>query len=690
MEKHPYMREHFPDLYARMKETASARWEPRDAIWVKADANLISGESLIRQILYGARFFRGESGRESDVLRLPELFSYSGALPQVLRGCGIRYLLSQKNRLDKFPQRTFWWEGIDGSRVLTHLLSDDTCLPEQRDHGEQGSAGEWFQRMEADVRDLPSWTGELFFECPRGAYTLWERNEWENRQDEFLLRDAEFLAAIRPGGEYPRAELEEAWKLLLQSQFHDDAGPVREELYERCSRVREIGEGAVEKSLDAFDALLDTGDLSHPIVVWNTLSFARSGVVSVPWKGKSDVNAFAPRGQASRTQLTEENGERRLLVEVVDAPPMGYIVYELRERTRVKESALAITGVARAGERALENELVRVELNERGEIVSYFDKGQERQIIAPGNAGNRFQLYDGRHNNYNAWDQDPFYDEVYENLTAPAVIEPVENGPLRASLRIERQLTPRARLLQFIRLEANSRRLDFETYLDWQESRALLKVAFPVTIHSPRATCDIQFGHLDRPTHRNTSWDFVRFEINAHKWVDLSESDYGVALLNDGKYGYDVRRNVLRLSLPPAPDNPDGTVRRFTCSLLPHRGAVTSSGVPLAGYDLNVPFRARLLPVQHGMLARAHSYFRVDKPNLVIEAVKRAEDGDGIIVRLFEAYRRRGTARLLVNGLCSRATRTDLLERNLADLPVQGGAVAFEYKPFEIITLRLR
>jgi len=631
----------------------------------------------------------------------------------VLRGCGIPYLLTRQlswDQLGKFPSRTFWWEGIDGSRVLTHFLPADTraggCLPEQlldiahRAADVDGlslvardATGEWFRQMEAGERDLHSWAGELYFECRHGACNLQSACKWENRQGEFLLRDAEFLAAIRPGGaEYPRAELDEAWKLLLLNQC--PGSPAGAESREQYACVREIGEEVVEKSLGAFDALLDTGDLSHPIVVWNTLSFARSGVVSVPWKGKSDVNAFAPRGQASRTQLTEENGERRLLVEVVDAPPMGYIVYDLRERARVKESALAITGVARADGRVLENELVCVGLNECGEIVSCFDKGQERQIIAPGSAGNRFELYDDRPYNYHGWDLDPFYDEVCEHLTAPAIIAPVENGPLRASLRVERQLTPRARLVQFIRLEANSRRLDFETYLDWHESRALLKVAFPVTIHSPRATCEIQFGHLDRPTHCNTSGDIAGSEVCAQKWVDLSESDYGVALLNDGKYGYDAQRNVLRLSLLRVPEYPDDGANmgrhRFTYSLLPHRGEVESSGVPLAGYDLNVPFRARMLLVQHGMLARAHSYFRLDKPNLVIEAVKRAEDGDGIIVRLFEAYRRRGTARLLVNGLCSRATRTDLLECNLDDLPVQGGALAFEYKPFEIITLRLR
>jgi alpha-mannosidase len=667
------MKEHYPDLNARIiAAMATSRWETQGASWVEADTTHISGESLIRQILYRTRIFQQDFGVELEILWLPDAAGYSGALPQVLRGCGIRYCLIPGNDLETFPHHTFWWEGIDGSRVLTRILPADAHaginLPEQ------------FKEQ--------AWVGELYFECRRGARTSQAESKWENHRCEFLLRDAEFLAAIRPGGgaEYPRAELDEAWELLL-NQSHDNIPDLSTGRIGQPARVREIGEGAVATSLDAFTALLDTGDLCHPLAVWNTLSFPRSGLVSVPWKGKSDVNAFAPRGQASRTQITEENGERRLLVEVVDVPPMGYIVYDLRERARVKESALAITDVARTDDRVLENELVRVELNACGEVVSYLDKQLDRQIIAPGAAGNRFQLVDD-------CDAGDLYDEVCEELDAPAVIEPVENGPLRATVRVERQLTPQAHLVQFIRLEANSRRLDFETCLAWHEPHALLKVAFPVTIHSPWATCEIQFGHLDRPTHRNTSRDIARFEVCAHKWIDLSEGDYGVALLNDGNYGSDVKHNVLRLRLLRAPNYPDERAdigsHPFTYSLLPHRGKLESSGVPLAGYDLNVPFHVRMLPVQHGMLARAHSYFRVDKPNLVIEAVKRAEDGDGLIVRLFEAYRRRGSARLLVNGLCSRATRTDLLERNLHDLPVQGGAVAFEYRPFEIITLRLR
>ncbi len=745
-----FMKEQYPDLFARIKQAvADGRWEPQGAMWVEADANLISGESMIRQILHGTRFFRDEFGVETNILWLPDVFGYSAAMPQILRGCGIPYFMTQKiswNQFNSFPHHTFWWEGIDGTRVLSHFLPADTyngCLnPREMRYGEQnfrdkdraqdwlylfgygdggggptremlesarrmrdveglpkvtqGFAGDWFPRMAERTRDLCTWVGELYFELHRGTYTTQARNKWHNRRSELLLRDAEFLAAVQPDGDaYPADTLDTAWKLVLLNQFHDiiPGSSIRwvyEDSERHYAQVRAMGDGMVAKSLAAFAAAIDTSELTHPVVVWNTLSFPRAGVVSLPWSGAAEVTVVPPRGEAMRTQLIEEDGERRLLLEVGETPPMGYVVLDLRE-----DAAASVSGdVVTVTTHVLENELVRAELDDTGAVISFFDKQVEREIIPDDAIGNLFQRFDDHPNNYDAWDIDVTYEEVGEDLRAPATLTVAEAGPVRGAIRVERQLTPTAHLVQYIRLEVNSRRLDFTTTIDWHESHALLKVAFPVTIYSTRATYDIQFGHLERPTHRNTSWDVARFEVCAHKWADLSESDYGVALLNDGKYGYDVHGNVLRLSLLRAAKSPDeqadmGT-HHFTYSLLPHRGDVVNSGVPLAGYDVNVPLRAQALPVQEGVLARSHSYFRLDKPNLIIESVKRAEDDDGLIVRLYEAYRRRGAARLLVNGLCARVTRTDLLERNQQDIPVHGGAVTLDYRPFEIITLRLR
>jgi alpha-mannosidase len=744
-----FVKTRYPQLYARIKQAvAEGRWEPQGAMWVEADCNISSGESLVRQILYGTKFFREEFGVENNILWLPDVFGYSAALPQILQGCGIPYFMTQKiswSQFNKFPHHTFWWEGIDGTRVLTHFLPADNyngfysaeeivrAEKNFKDKGRSDSwlylfgwgdggggptkemleagrrmtnteglprvtqefAGTWFPRMEAQARDLRTWVGELYLELHRGTYTTQAKNKWENRRCELLLRDAEFLAAVHPGGigDYPADDLETAWKLVLLNQFHDiipgsSIHWVYEDSAQDYATVHAIGEGVTGKAMASFAAQIDTHALHNPLMVWNTLSFTRSGLVRMPWDG-GDAVALTPKGQGLRTQRVDDG----LLVEVVDAPSMGYVVYDLRDALPDGAGMLNSETVTADG-RVLENEYVRVELNDLGEVTSFYDKQNEREVIAPGDVGNRFQLFDDTPNNYDAWDIDLFSEEVVTDVVAPATITVTESGPLRATLRVERAISPLASMVQHIRLESNSRRVDFETHIEWQESHKALKVAFPVDVLSGRATFDIQYGHVERPTHRNTSWDFARFEVAAHKWMDLAESDYGVALLNNGKYGHNAVGNILRLTLLRSPKHPDPIAdmgrHAFTYSLLPHRGEVANSGVPLAGYDLNVPLLARHVPVQEGVLAQAHSYFRLDRPNLIIESVKRAEDGDGIIVRLYEAFHRRGDAQLIVNGLCSRATRTDLMERNGDELKVQGGGVRFAYRPFEIITLRLR
>jgi alpha-mannosidase len=748
-----FVKDRFPELYARIRQAvADGRWEPQGAMWVEPDCNITSGESLVRQFLYGMQFFRDEFGVESTVAWLPDVFGFSAAMPQILRGCGIRYFMTSKlhwNETSTFPYSTFWWEGIDGSRVLAHQLPARTyggdllpgeLLTGERTFKERGRAQDWlflyghsdggggptrtmleryrrlqnldglprlmqvpsrdwFPAMEARTHALDTWVGELYLETHRGTYTTQGRVKWENRLCEFLLRDAEFLTAVQPEGAYPAEALEQAWKLVLCNQFHDilpgsSIGWVYEDALRDYAVVRELAGGALRQALATFAEGIDTGNLAQPVMVWNTLSFARSGLVELPWDGDDGLVAVSPREKVSRTQVTEVEGERRLLVEVVDVPPMGYTTYDLCDSAEWEDEGLLVTDAATATPDSLENSLVAITLNAYGGITSYYDKVAQREIIAAGAVGNLFQRFDDRPRLYDAWNIDADYEATAEALEGPATITVVESGPLRATVRVERELTPEAHLVQYIRLEANSRRVDFDTIIDWHAAHTLLKVAFPVAVHSPRATYEIQFGHIERPTHRNTPWDAARFEVPAQKWADLSEGDYGVALLNTGKYGYDIHGNVMRLTLLRSPKHPDPEAdmgqHRFTYSLLPHRGEVAQSGVPLAGYDLNVPFQAQRLPVRDGVLAQTHSYFRLDHPNLIIEAVKRAEDGDGVIVRLYEAYRRRGCARLVTNGRFSRATRTDLLERDQEELGIHGGAVELPYRPFEIITLRLR
>lgn len=684
---------HYPEQLMRLTPRTDEEKTPGSG-WLLADCTMPSGESLVRHLLYETRDNEAHGLDDALLCWLPAQPGLPAALPQILHDAGIRHLITPEVLVATLPPglaQTCCWEGIDGSRIWLYFLPG---TPVRHRRGE--SSRRTTDIVADDASDLETsrlrpWVGEWYAQHERGAMSV--QCARENRRCELLLRDAEFFATIKPGAlsAYPAAALEEAWKLVLRQQCVVTPGVRATQAVARdYRRVRKIADRVIHASMRDFSALVDTSKLSHPHIVWNTLPFIRGGLVSLPWEGADDVVVLAPNGQPARTQLTEEAGERRLLAEVLDVPSMGYLVVDLLEGDMPEEVTPAVTDEATAYGRVLENELVCVELDEMGGVVSFYDKQVGRELIADGTVGNRFQRVEAPGRRHGLDEPGRWGDE----LSGPAEMHVREDGKLRASFRVVRELTPRARMVQDIRLEANSRRLDFVTHIDWYEEEACLKVSFPMNIHSARASYEMQFGHVERPTHQQSWGGAASADAPAHKWADLSESDYGVALLNDGRYHYDIQGHVMRLTLQHAGNGPaargEWGGHDVTYSLLPHRGEVTSSGVPLGGYDLNVPLYVRQLGVQEGILAQLHSYFRLDKPNLIIESVKRAEDGDGIIIRLYEAFRRRGTARLLINGLCSAVTRTDLRERNQHELEVQGGAILLHYRPFEIITLRLR
>ncbi len=341
----------------------------------------------------------------------------------------------------------------------------------------------------------------------------------------------------------------------------------------------------------------------------------------------------------------------------------------------------------------MENEHLRVELDDDGLIASVLDRSAGREVLRPGSRGNLLQLHPDYPNFFDAWDIDAWYRDRVEELTAVDTIEVVETGPIRAAVRVTRSFG-RSSIAQTIRLTAGSRALEVYNEVDWHEENRLLKVAFPLSVRSPRATFEIQFGHVERPTHANTSWEAARFEVCAHRWADYSEPGYGAALLNDCKYGYDIRDDVLRLSLLRAPNWPDPEAdrgaHRFTYQLLPHTGDLRPAGVIDAGYELNVPLRA--LPVRPAAApgSRSRSFLSVDVPNVVIEAVKRPDDGGrALVVRLYEAWGARGPVTLSTPWPVARAWRADLLEREEAPVTSVGDAVRFDLGPFEILTLKL-
>jgi alpha-mannosidase len=749
-----YLRNDDPDLFEAIKKrVAEGRWEPIGGMWVEADCNVSGAESLARQFLLGRTFFREHFGAEAEspVLWLPDVFGYCWALPQLIKHAGLQYFMTIKigwNQYNRLPYDSFWWRGLDGTRVLTHFSTtpeegayastyNAKATPkdvigtwtnfQQKDvrqqllmmygYGDggggptremleniremesfaaiprvrQGSAGEFFRRLESDVGDeLPTWNGELYLEYHRGTYTTQSRNKRANRKSEFLLHDAEFLSVLASlvdaSYRYPSADLTEAWKLVCLNQFHDiiPGSSIGDVYVESLAQYREVERTATNVRDGALEAI--AGSMGGEVLLVNPTSFPRDDLAF--WGGSLSSNKLLETtdGHAVHTQPTADGT-------LVYAGPLNpFSVMPLMVRTG--ESGRPLESELAAGKNFLENGDVRVEFDDAGDIVRIFDKRAQREVLAEGGVANQLQAFEDRPLNWDAWDIDIFYDDKSWTSEPAEDIEVVENGPLRSTIQIRRRILS-SDYIQRISLGHNSPRIDFDTSIEWRERNILLKVAFPVQILSPVATFEIQWGNVQRPTHRNTSWDWARFETSAQKWVDLSEGDYGVSLLNDCKHGHDVYDNVLRLSLLRSPTMPDPQAdlgnHRFAYSLLPHEGAWSDSTVA-AAYALNDPIIAagpRRGDASSGQLAPGGSLVAVDSPNVVIETVKGAEDGRGFVVRLYESQRRRGPVTLTSGIPLARASRTNLLEEDESKLTLQGNTISMELRPYEIATVRL-
>ena len=717
----------YPELYERLKAAVKAgQVIPEGGMWVEADTNLSGGESLIRQFIHGKRFFREEFGVESQMLWLPDVFGYSGALPQILKGCGIRYFVTAKIYWiyaggDPFPYSTFTWEGIDGSEVLVHLLQGYSNLTHpgmlnllwrqrrqregiasemlvfgygdggggpNRDHLEflqreadlegcprvrLASPLEYFHDLEA--RGIPDarYVGELYFQAHRGTYTSQARTKKNNRRSELALREAELwgvAAQTLKGFSYPATALDGAWRTVLLNQFHDvipgsSIRRVYEEAEAMHAAVIETAQQAAQAAASAFTEPADG------LTVFNSLSWPRTVLVAL-LEGMSGA-----RNPAGETLPVQTLGKQKLVATTV--PPCGWTTLSA-DVARQAENPL------RATRSLLENQYLRLELNDRGEITSIYDKEAGRELAA--GPCNSFRLYKDVPGWFDAWDIDSMYELTPVELGEEAAIEVLAEGPLVARLRVTRELSNSV-LVQEISLRSGSRRVDFDTTVHWQESHKLLKVAFPVDIHANEAVHEIQFGHIRRPNHRSRPFDADRFEVSNHKWSAIMEEDRGFALLNDSKYGLNVLGNTISLTLLKsalAPDMyADKGEQTFTYAFYAWNGPFAESEVIREAYDLNVP--ALTVPGAAG----EQSLFSVDAPNVIIETVKPAEDGSGnVVVRLYEAKRAATRCTLTTSLPVVGAVQTDLLERAQGELACDGGAIALDFRPFEIKTVRLR
>jgi alpha-mannosidase len=728
-----WIRDDHPELYDQIKaRVEEGRFIPVGGAWVEPDCNIPSGESLVRQFVYGQAFYEREFGQRHRVFWLPDTFGYASALPQILQGVGIPYFLTQKlswNQFNKLPANTFHWEGLDGSRVLAHFPPVDTYnglgnveevmagTHRFRDHDRtnvsmyvygfgDGGGGPSDKMLEqlgrmADVDGLPhvsfsspdaffdataqdgdklvTWRGELYFELHRGTYTSQAFVKQGNRRSEFLLRDVEMLASwaqVTQGYAYPQAELERLWKIVLLNQFHDilpgsSIGEVYEDARVHYADVLEHGERERQSALKALMAQSNEQNetsTDDSITVVNTLSHERREVIAVP---------FAVEG-------AQKSADGEALV-LVGAPSLGY-----RQQMPAKQAeGLRITPTDEAF--VLENNQLRAVITNDGLVQSLFDKRLQQEALAE--AGNRFVLYDDRPIDWDAWDVEVYHRE--KPLASPKAhhAEIVENGALRVAIRFDYRLAEHSTMTQTIALTATGDMLTFDTHVDWHADHQLLKVEFPLNVHAMNATYETQFGIVERPTHSNTSWDMAKFEVCGHRWGALLEYGWGVALLNDCKYGYSAHDNVLALSLLRAPSWPHAEADRgehdFAYALMPNDGKRET--LIQRGLQFNAP-----LLVQKGQASQPeHSFVQITPAHVVVDTIKRAEHDDSLIMRLYEACGARGEVSLQVN-LPVQAVRVVTLleeapdnENDTLALQHDAGRITFDIRPYQIVTLKL-
>ena len=742
-----FLKQRYPELFEKIKaRVAEGRWEVEGGMWLEADCNLTSGESLVRQFIHGKRFFKEEFGKDNRLLWLPDVFGYSGALPQIMRKSGIDYFMTTKlswNQIDKVPNDTFIWRGIDGSEVLTHMI---TTLSVGQDpnkqfmtsyngelhpdaimggweryqnkeinndilvcfgHGDGGggptrkmlevgsrmqkgirgipkvrqvSAGTYFEELDSRVsgnRRLETWEGEFYFEYHRGTYTSMSRNKRGNRKSELALMDLELLGVMADGSvAYPAEQTTRLWRdTVLLNQFHDILpGTSIAEVYETTRKEYE----ALAAETDALiqTRLRHLAGEGSGVTVFNTLGFDRSDVVNL-----GDVASSALQDADGALYPVQQTADGAV-VYLKNVPSKGF-------KTFVAAQMEVHNPFNWADERHVETPYYSITFDENGHMVSIFDRENDRELVKPGCVANRMRLYEDKPIYFDNWDIDMYYTEKSWPVDDLIEMRWTERGPVRSTLELSYRCS-RSVIKQKLHFYADSHRIDFETMVDWKEHQHLLKVEFPVDIHSDEATFDIQFGNVTRKVHTNTSWDKARFESCGQKWMDFSEGHYGVSLLNDCKYGHSIKDGVLSLTLIKCGvepnQNTDVEMHYFTYALYPHAEDWRRGGTVQEGYKLNQP----MLAVDSGEPGKQFSFASVNRDNVILETVKQAEDGNGTVLRLYEAHNARTKVTVTVPAHVTAAYSTNLLEQIEEELHVIDGKVTFIIKPYEIKTILLR
>ncbi|MCD7776389.1 MAG: glycosyl hydrolase-related protein [Firmicutes bacterium] len=727
-----FLKEDAPDVYREVKRLiAEGRWEAEGAMWVEADCNLPSGESLVRQLIYGKRFFREEFGVNSHVLWLPDVFGYSAALPQILKKSGVDKFVTSKiswNETNRIPHDIFDWQGIDGTRIFSYFmtaqekrngegirtgttynsditpayiegtwqrLQDKELTTEALNtfgfgdggggptvkmleyarrmknpiagchRAEYGFAGDFLDRTEKSARKtgkLPVWVGELYLEYHRGTYTSNAKNKKNNRKSEFLYMDAESLSLtdmLLFRGKYPTDKLRAGWEKILLCQFHDV-----------------LPGSSIKPVYDDTDIIY-----ADIIAAGNEMcSGVRTKIADMAECGDGEAVAFNQNGmEASGVALL--GGE---YVYAENVPPMGFAVVTPKRGHEGAEADLQ--------SRTLENEYIKVTFNDDMTISSVFDKTILREMLS--GVGNQILAYEDFPRAYDAWEITNYYKEKSYPINDVSSAAVYENGAKIGFITVRKFLS--SMITETVTITPYDKKIEFSHHVDWHERHMLVKTHFPAAVNANSAVYEIQYGHVTRPTHENTSWDAAKFEVCAHKYADISEYGCGVALMSDCKYGYSCAGTSLSLTLLKCATHPnpeaDQGIHDYTYALLPHKGDFRDAGVIKAAYLLNRPIKLEEVKKsgEHAC-TREFSLAKSDRKNVIIECVKLAEDGDGIILRAYDAYNTESIVNITFGFDINSAHLCDLMENETERLQVvDNRRVSLHVGAFEIITIKVR
>ena len=738
-----YLKEDYPDIYEHIKRrVAEGRWEPSGAMWVECDCNLASGESIIRQILVGKNFFKKEFDYESEFLWLPDVFGYSWALPQILKKSGVNTFMTTKiswNDTNRLPYDTFIWRGMDGSEVTTHFVTTTelndvtyTYNGESRPYAikgvwdnyrnkdlnrdllisygfgdggggptremikyieaaklmpgipnvETGRATEYFRKLNETIKEnpyngyLPIWDGELYLEFHRGTYTSQGYNKKMNRFMEYKLREEEMLSVFAEklfDKPYNREEFLKAWKIVLCEQFHDILpGSSIHEVYEDSHEEYERALKYIENATKAAKASFVT-EKENAFTLFNQANWERDSIVKIP----AGAETYEYTDSEGNTLPSHRCGEQDL-VHVKGLKPLAF--------TTITRTAKVENVAEEFEENTVETAYYIVSWDDKGRIVRLYDKSADREVIPEGKFANVIQIFEDKPRCFDAWELESTIDLKKEEIPCDGNIKRTKNE-LGYFIHFTYNYN-NSKIMQTLCLYNDKRRIDFKTIVDWKESQKILKTAFSVDIRGVFARYDVQEGNIVRPITRNTSWEAAKFEVVAHKWADLSETGYGVALLNDCKYGYDIKEDTMRLSLLKSATDPDysadyGT-HEFTYSLYPHKEEWYNARLEEEAFDLNSP-----VVVLDGASALGNeSLIGFDAENVVLDAFKKAENEEAYVLRFHEFTGRRGRLTLTTGLKFDSWCEADLMENPLGEW--KQTAIEVEVKPYEIKTIMLK